>query len=159
MSANVFDNFTDYQVKILFQGWYTLTVWQFTLSCVGLFAFTVVYHLLRLLRVRIEKVIRGVNERLSDRYIAEETENLVKRNGVMTDSTTRERNRGRELIGLYVAMFVLSTVQTALWLLLSMANMTFNPWVFLSIVLGYSLGDVAVHGKIASLRSSGSSGE
>lgn len=149
---NVFDSFADYQVKILFQGWYTLTVWQFALSCVGLFTFSVVYHLLRLLRVRVEKVIRGVNERLSDRYIAEETENLVKRNGIITDSTTRERNRSRELIGLYVGIFVLSTVQTALWLLLSMANMTFNPWVFLSIVLGYSLGDVAVHGKIASLR-------
>lgn len=148
---NVFDGFAEYQVKILFQGWLTVTVWQFALSCIGLFSFSIVYHLLKWLRVRLEKSIRGVMHRMSDRYIAEETENLVKKNSI-ENGAGNSRERARELVGLYVALFVLSTVQTTLWLLLSMANMTFNPWVFMSIVLGYSIGDVAVHGKIANLK-------
>jgi hypothetical protein len=145
---NVFDSFSEYQVKILFQGWLTVTVWQFAASCVGLFAFSIVFHLLRWLKVRLERVIADTINKLSDKYVSEEAQHLVGQGVVVNRTSARER----ELIGLYVALWVLSTIQTTLWLLLSMANMTFNPWVFISIVMGYSVGEVAVHGKIAHLR-------
>lgn len=148
---NVFDTFGDYQVRILFQGWFTTTVWQFALSCLGLFLFTILFHGMRLLRTRLEHSIQVAVKRVGDRYVAEETEHLVKQ-GVMPSPSANHR-RECNVVGLYGALFVLTTVQMGIWLLLMMANMTFNPWVFLSIILGYSVGDLAVHGKIAKIRS------
>lgn len=144
---NVFDSFAEYQVKILFQGWYTATVWQFALSCLGLFTFSVIYHLLRWLRCNVEKWIRQTSARMTDKFVAEETVRLVQQQS-MNFPTHREGH----ICGLYVALYVLSVLQTAIWLLISMANMTFNPWVFISIVLGYSIGDISVHAKISRIR-------
>ena len=143
---NVFDGFSDYQVKILFQGWYTLKIWQFAVSCVALFTLAVVYHLLRWSRTYLDRQIRQSLTRVTERYVAEETVRLVH------TSTTPPKGRECHLIGLYVAWWVLTVVMNALYLLLSMANMTFNPWVFLSIVLGFSTGELSVHAKINRLR-------
>lgn len=144
---NVFDGFSEYQVKILFQGWYTLTVWQFALSCLGFFTFTIVWHLFRWMRAFLEKEIRKAMHRMSDQFVAEETVKLMERNTNMSQSSSSSK-----MMGLYVAFTILSAIQIGLWLLIMMANMTFNPWVFLSIVLGYAVGDVAVHAKISRYR-------
>lgn len=145
-SFNVFDGFSEYQVKILFQAWYTVRVWQFALSCVALFTFCILYHLLRWGRVSLERHLRQHLTRISERYVAEETVRLVQQ------THTIPKGRECQVVGAYAAWFVLTCVMNALWLLLSMANMTFNPWVFLSIVLGYSVGELCVHAKISRLR-------
>lgn len=152
-SFNVFDGFGEYQVKILFQGWYTATVWQFVLSCLGLFVFTVVYHLIRWARASIEQSIRLATNKLSDKYIAEETVRLVHTNNTPPTANSR---REQELFGLYVGLFFLSVFLNAIWLFVNMANMTFNPWVFISVVLGHAVGEVSVHAKIVKLSSSSS---
>lgn len=102
---------------------------------------------MRWLRAHVEKWIRETSARMNEKYIAEETVRLVQQ-----QSTSYPKHRESHICGLYVALFVLSIIQNAIWLLISMANMTFNPWVFFSIVLGYSIGDVSVHAKISRLR-------
>lgn len=153
LNSNVFDNFSEYQVKILFNGWYTLTIWQFALSCTGLFFFAILYHLLRLGRAHLDHHLRVAQNRLSDKYVAEETARLMSQN---IPTVVNIKGRESTVCGLYAGLFFMSIFQVGLWLFISMANMTFNPWVFLSILLGYSTGDVLFSTKIHRLNSQGS---
>ena len=145
-SFNVFDSFSDYQVKILFQGWYTVRVWQFALSCLALFMVCIVYHLLRWSRASLERHVRTNLTRITERYVAEETVRLVEQ------TNTIPKGRECQVVGLYTAWWMLTMVMNALFLFVSMANMTFNPWVFLSVVTGHSVGELCVHAKIMRIR-------
>ncbi len=134
VNQNVFDNWTEYKIKILFSSWSTLEIWQFALTCLAFFTLSLSCHLLKWLVVFLKNEVYKINmDRLNEK---EENVRLMKNLSI----PIKESNA----CCLTFSYFVASLFYYTTCLLVLMACMTFNPWIFVSIVLGYSVGDVSV---------------
>lgn len=130
-SFNIFDSWTEYRVHILFTPWYTTTVLQFVLSCIGLFLVSMLLAALVTARVVM------VDRRRRAQKNAEDRARLL---GGTTEPTPV---RKLESLACWYAGFVATVLcQYVLGALVGMALMSFNPWVFVAIVGGYLSGDV-----------------
>ncbi len=142
-TSNVFDSFTEYNVKILVSPWSTNNVLSFALSCVGLFVMAGLYHAFRFGRKQLEAQIREVLEKND----AEERTRLMS-----TEYQLAPLPKKNVSAGVYVGLVFLALFTNAYSMLLVMALMSFNPWVFMSIALGYTTGDMITHKPIMKLK-------
>lgn len=136
---NVFDRFTEYQIRILFSGWYTEKVWQFGLSCIGFFFFCLFFHVLKWCResIKTNMYCKGY---LQD----EERAGFIEKRASSNISKMKCSN--------VVCYYLISLVYYSTSVLLLLALTTFNPWICLSIVMGYSTGEILFFTSIFNLK-------
>lgn len=141
INQNVFDGWADYQIKFLFSSWVTNKVWQFCLTCLAIFFASFSCHLFRWLREFIKKELYKFNlDRLNEK---EETMRLMKNLALPVKDNTG---------CLMFSYFLVSMFYYTLSLFVICGAMTFNPWIFISVILGYSLGDLSVFKKVMDLK-------
>lgn len=149
--ANVFDSFSEYKIKILFQPWATDNVLHFALSCMGLMVFAGLYHLLRYGRLALEHslyIAYMKSPEVYERHRTEERAGLTSTEYHLAPLPTPKINACLVYSCLALVLFV----KHAYGMLIVLAMMTFNPWVFLSVILGYTTGDMAVQRVVMKMK-------
>jgi len=130
----VFDGWSDYQFRLLFSFWNIQKPWQLGLSCLGLFTVCISLHLIKMLRGYIKsRITINKNKKLDEM----ERQHLL----IKTESTS-------STCCLHFGYLMASMLFYTILLLLTLATTTFNPWIFTSLVLGYSVGDLIVIDKL-----------
>ncbi len=136
----LFDSWNEYQIKLLFNFWNTQYKWQFALTCIIIFASSIllqyIFLLLKYIEYKILEVISNNNER-----DVEERRHLVFKKSDPKSSAC-----------LKFGYFITSFAFYALFLILSLIATTLNPCIFMSLVFGYSLGSVLTLNKLMALR-------
>ena len=132
----VFDGWGDYQFRLLFSFWNIQKPWQLGLSCLGLFVVCISLHLIKMLRGYIKSRIT-INKNKIKKAEDLERQHLIEKSETKTSSCC-----------LYFGYLMTSIVFYTLLLLLTLATTTFNPWIFTSLVLGYTVGDMIVIDKL-----------
>lgn len=144
INQNIFDSFGEYQIRILFSSWYTRTVWQFVSSCVGIFLFSMGVHFLKWWKKTLYyRIYRAKWFELNCKN-EEEQQILLNNKKYGPISSPPDRNTGWITLG----YFTISLIQFGIVMFLAMILMTFNPWIFLSILLGHFTGELIVFSKI-----------
>lgn len=111
-----FASWSSYQLKIIFNSWNVTTRWEFVIAWICVFIFSIFYHWLR--------------------YILCQVENTYFKSRLVSD--------GSNAHFLSMGRFVHSIVNAMLYgsgLFMMLIAMTYNPCLFLSLVLGYATGD------------------
>lgn len=139
-AANVFDSFDEYKVTILFKPFTTTKVLSFALCCMGLSILTCCFHLLIWTRKTLEQYIRA--NTFNEEHTPDEGAGLVSTEYHIVSSKYSEHSKN--MCGAYVGLIFLALFTNAYGMLLVMALMTFNPWVFLAMAFGYTVGDMVV---------------
>ncbi len=136
MQNNVFDKFTEYQIKILFKDWYTKTVWQFALSCFGMFGFCLFFYLLKWCRESIK----------TNMYCKGYLENEERTSFIEKKTVYKSRCSN------FVCYYLISIMYYSTGVLILLSLTTFNPWICLSIVFGYSTAEIIFFNSIFNLK-------
>jgi hypothetical protein len=131
----IFDSWSEYQLKLLFNFWNIQNEWQFALSCIviicgcmGLFGLILLRQYLKH-NITIHCNMNLVVER------PEDTAQLVYKKKV-------KQSTGLWCIKL--CYFIASLLFYCLLLFLALITTTMNPWLFISLVFGYSLGEILI---------------
>lgn len=133
---NIFDGWNEYQFRFLFNFWNIQKPWQLGMTCLGVFTVCISLHLIKMLRGYIKsRITISKNKRRSDNL---ETQNLLYNNTKVSCSPCC----------MYLSYFLSSLLFYTVLLLLTLATTTFNPWIFISLVLGYTVGDMIVVDKL-----------
>lgn len=149
--SNVFDSFAEYKIKILFQTWATDNVLHFALSCVGLMVFAGLYHAIRYGRMALEHALYisyMKSPEVYERHRTEERAGLTSTEYHLAPLPTPKINACLT----YFSLSLIAMLQHAYGLLLLLAVMTFNPWVFLAVIVGYTTGDMAVQPVVMKMK-------
>lgn len=139
-TQNVFDNWSEYQLRLLFYGWEIKTRWQFGLSCLAVFCIPLLSHLVILTREHIQYQIYCVME--NESLFLEEYQGLTKSRTAHPKCWSKS--------SLYTSYFFISIFYYTFLFLSTLIASSFNPWVFVSLVLGYSTGDILTRSKLIS---------
>ncbi len=124
----LFDSWKEYQLKLLFTFWNVTTPTQFGLSCCGIFLSCILLNYMCLLLKFIEyKMLYTLASNA-------ETANEEKVHLVFKKSIPRPT------ICLGIGYFFSAIPFYCLFIMLALIATTLNPWIFISLVLGYSVG-------------------
>lgn len=115
-----FRSWSEYQLKVVFESWDVTEKWQFGLTWIFVFFCAFGIHPLR-------RFILGIEEKMA----------------YMTTDGHRRLVSGtnKVAVSLRVVHAVLAGLSYTLSNLLMLVVMTMNPMLFLSVILGYSVGD------------------
>lgn len=138
--ANVFDSWSETHVRILFNPWYITNWWGLLLSCTGLFVGA------GMLAVLVWCKAMTIRQRERQERTDEERARLLA-GGTYPDHLSVPRPEQRSLVCWYLGYLSLSLITHVFGAFIGMALMSFNPWVFVSIVFGYTIGDALTVGK------------
>lgn len=153
-TSNTFDSILEYRVKILFEAWSTTTVVQFVFSCIGLMGLAICVHLFKWARAWLTSHVRAsMDRRLKMERLQQDVPDASDKSRLVSSEYHLQPlpQAKYSLVSLHFATMLVGICHHALVLFLVMAAMSFNPWVFLSLVLGYSLGEVIVLKPVTSL--------
>ncbi len=145
-----FSDFSQYKLKILFDNWDVQTKWQFLLSFIAVIIAGIGYHYLRysvaILEQRLRDAVSASIESTIYDPVHTNGEGLLI-SGITKGSINSYSGKKRpipitkNIRGLCLYRSVLSTLMYALALMLMLVAMTYNSWLFLSLTLGYFIGD------------------
>lgn len=136
-SINVFDNWGDYKMTLLFNWWETKTVSNFVLSCVGIFGLAFIVQMFVWLSEVIKHKIYKINVNSLSVELSEDSVKLLEKKIYFTTPFWWE-------ILYFFVSFAYYSLYGFMFLLLG----TYNPWIFISIMLGYSIGGVIVNNRL-----------
>lgn len=127
-----------YKVTILWDSWSTNSVTSFVFSCIGIFLIAITYEGLKFLR---EKIYIKESEMMAAQNRANRTEPGSENYGSMASLTTREPSIRKKIFNkVHVLQALLHIVQMTIAYGLMLIAMTFNYWLFLSLVVGFGFG-------------------
>lgn len=145
-----FSDFSQYKLKILFDDWDVQTKWQFLLSFIAVVIAGICYHYLRynvaVLEQRLRDSISASIESSIYDPVHTNSEGLLI-SGISKGSINSYNGKKRPLPitrnirGLCLYRSVLSTLMYSLALMLMLVAMTYNSWLFISLAVGYFIGD------------------
>lgn len=136
----LFDSWNEYQIKLLFNFWNVQYKWEFALTCIIIFVSSILLQYIFLLLKYIEYKILEVISNNNERDIEERRQLVFK------------KSDPKSCACLKLGYFATSFVFYGLFLILSLIVTTLNPWIVMSLVLGYSLGSVLILNKLMVLR-------
>ena len=148
-----FQSWSEYQVKILFDGWDVTEKWQFALSWFAIVFSAVGYHALRYSiesmetyrEIALNKEIKGGNI----------TENLVHKHdkGAGTPLTGDIGHSSlMSSVKYYAVHASLIALSYGISLMLMLVAMTYNPWLFIALMVGWGIGDFVFYKRTVVLR-------
>ena len=161
-----FSSWSEYQVSILWSSWDVKTRWEFFLSWWAVVLATVVYYGIRFLIHLVEDQMEGKqpvkvertgggnssyqgNDEVNQPMFKEHNpENASNRIGPSNERVYEEKISVTKYLWLRVLHAVLSGLNYGLALLLMLIAMTFNPSLFLALMVGYSIGDFVFYSKM-----------
>lgn len=141
-TQNVFDSWSEYQLRLLFYGWEIKTKWQFGLSCFAVFCIPLLSHIIILAREYIQYQIYCMME--NESLFLEEYQGLTKRKSPHSKCWSKP--------SLYTSYFFVSLFYYTCLFVSTLIASSFNPWVFLCLVLGYTTGDILSRPKLISVQ-------
>lgn len=134
-----FTSFSDYQVSILFSSWKCETKWQFALSWFVILLAAIVYHALRYMIYLVED---NMGDASVDSKNNESRRLVDSSNGYEGDHSSSDNTMST---GKYLSIRLFHSLLSGMtygWaLLLMLVAMTYNPSLWLALVIGYSMGD------------------
>lgn len=118
-----FHGWKEYKLKIVFEGWNVTQLYQFILSCIAIILITILY-----------------------KYIKYVIHNLEKQNSyIYKYNFNKLDNRNNELVKIKlnkkIKLTCIKTLNYGLSLMLILFSITYNPYIFSSLILGYGIGD------------------
>ena len=141
--SSTFSKWQSYRLHLLFSSWNITSPWEFALSFFAVMAAVVVYHFLE---CTLEIFEKGIIE-----YLQESNTALFKKDRVptATEENTEEsssllnhlQHRPRGWTSVKILFGLISAMKYGLTLMLMLVAMTMNPSLFLSLFIGYLLGD------------------
>lgn len=167
--TSTFQSWSSYQTKILWDGWDIQTQWEFALSWFAVALAAVFYHALRFLIFLVEDYMHpptsssiiGGNETLvtSEGYQRANTTDMDPKEedlpqGMSASSNLRTGNSSShnvttkksgmsstKKISFRILHATLAGLNYGLALLLMLVAMTYNPSLFMALIIGYGIGD------------------
>lgn len=141
-----FGSFSDYRVQILFDGWDVTEKWQFALSWFAVVILTVVYHFSKHGLLVLEKYMATIaNKRLSfdSGYGSVQKGEQNDSSHTLNASLVPNKKNGKELVPLiyYIAHALYTGFNYGYSLLLMLIAMTYNPSLFVALMIGWAIGD------------------
>lgn len=154
--ANVFDSFSEYKIKILFQPWSTNNVLHFALSCIGLMVFSGLYHIIRYGRMSLEHNLYVAYMKSPELY-ERHTSDSEERAGLTSTEyhlapLPKPSKASKDICLVYFSLSLVTFIQYAYGMLLFLSVMTFNPWVFIAVITGYTAGDIATQPAVMKIK-------
>mmetsp|Transcript_36055 Transcript_36055/g.36742 ORF Transcript_36055/g.36742 Transcript_36055/m.36742 type:complete len:162 (-) Transcript_36055:210-695(-) len=135
MMPMTFTSFTDYKLKLLFDSWDIQTKWQFFLSWLTVCLMTIFYHFVKYLIICLEDICtKKYGASSDDVRVADLFKRLIPEGNGASD-----RAMMRCVYRLIHSTLV--ALNYGLALMLMLVGMTFNPMLFLALVIGYGIGD------------------
>jgi len=147
-----FTSWADYQLKVVFDWWDITTKWQFAISWFAIVLATIGYQGLKYHVERMDLIGDCFFDKRNSEEISINT-NLLAGGaprkdtggsgsgsgfGVDPNSNSNTQHKNIKFI-IYHAIMVAHLY--GLSLLLMLVAMTYNPWLFIALVLGYGIGD------------------
>lgn len=128
-----------YEATILWDSWSTKTVTSFVFSCIGIFLISIAYEGLKFLRERIH--IKQM-EKIYAENRTKRTERGTETYGSVDPLTTQEEPsvKDRILNKVHIIQALLHIIQMTISYGLMLVAMTYNYWLFLSLVVGFGFG-------------------
>lgn len=145
-----FTSWSDYQLKIVWDGWDVKTEWQFALSWFAVMFMTFAYQGLKHQHTYLEAQIMSLRMKRSDSgddkgSSSAETPTVsgTSRAPLVEKLIDTVVGGSNEIPFKYVLLHAfLGSVNYALALILMLVAMTYNPSLFMALVVGYFLGDI-----------------
>lgn len=134
-SPAIFDGWGEYQLKVLFSFWNIQKEWQFALSCIAIICGCMGLFGLILLRQYLK---HNIAIHCNMNLVVERPEDTAK----LVYKRTVKQSTGLWCIKL--CYFITSLLFYCLLLFLALITTTMNPWLFVSLVFGYSLGEILI---------------
>lgn len=144
MTANVFDSFRQVRTTVLISEWTTQTTTQLVITCLGLFVASIIYPFIRKGRMMLTTSLaqqrkRQVMEKCST---PDEQDRLVSTEYHLAALPPPPRVCPPWLE--YMAWAFVTLFENVYGLLILLTLMAFNPWIFMSVVVGYTTGELIV---------------
>mmetsp|Transcript_21135 Transcript_21135/g.30285 ORF Transcript_21135/g.30285 Transcript_21135/m.30285 type:complete len:171 (-) Transcript_21135:161-673(-) len=155
-----FGNIFDYKVQLLFSSWDIQTAWQFSIAWIMVFGSVILYHWMKyLLSILEDKIAVALGKRKIssgdsiENDALEPTERTALYGGFnLTHVYSDDTGVCNTLFLLRTLHAILNALTYALALLLMLVAMTYNCLLFLSLVMGYGVGDFLFCAKMFGLR-------
>ena len=147
-----FRDWSEYQIKILFDGWNVTTKGQFALSWFAIVAACILYHALKYYQVRME-----ARKALIDKKIYMSSDALTQ--GILKDGLDFNTPIVESGV-LYMDAEMKFNIQHAilvafnygLSLMLMLVAMTYNSWLFVALMVGWGIGDYTFYKRTFNLK-------
>lgn len=160
-----FSPWSEYQVSILWSSWDVKTRWEFFLSWCAVVLATVVYYGIRFLIHLVEDQMEGTpplkverttgngsyqgSDEVNQPMITKPNPEIARVGSVLPDVMVYEEKISVAKYWWFRLLHaVLSGLNYGLALLLMLVAMTFNPSLFLALMVGYSIGDFVFFSKM-----------
>ncbi len=146
-----FSDWDVYKIKILFDKWDCTKRWQFGLSAFGIVLSVIVYKWLGLYLIRLEKQMKNSVD--DSNYFADTVQSgLFIGNKSDISARDAKTTSGDIDLKLRVLHGLVSGINYGFALLLMLIAMTYNPWLFVSLMIGYGIGDFIFYPYIVAER-------
>lgn len=151
-----FQSWSSYQLQIVFEHWNVTTKWQFAGSWFAIVFLTVAYHGLKFTIAKMEALENSGNYKryyLGDSSGANvmgldnNNASLVTGVGSKTDAQVT----GISSLKYKLQHAAMTGVSYGFSLILMLVAMTYNPWLFVALMIGWTLGDFIFNPMIADL--------
>jgi hypothetical protein len=159
MMVMTFGSWSDYQLKLLFEGWDITTKGQFALSWFAVVAATAAYQGIKFWLITYEtKMLHRLSKRSSSGNSTEEGRKLevessvFANGGSLADALVDSSSAINLSLKERVVHAVVSAINYGFALLLMLVAMTYNPSLFLALVVGYGAGDMIFYNRTFSRR-------
>jgi hypothetical protein len=133
-----FTSWTDYQLKVVFDWWDITTKWQFAISWFAILLATIGYQGLKYHVERMDLIGDCFLDKRNSGEISMNTNLLI---GSTPSKDTGGSGSGSKNIKFIIYHAIMVAHLYGLSLLLMLVAMTYNPWLFIALVLGYGIGD------------------
>ena len=154
-----FGSWSDYELKMLFEGWDIQTKFQFVLSWIAVVIATVAYQGLKLWLVAFEaKMFSTVSKRSSDKSgidveITGVAGNTFSNGSLLDSLVDNSPNSSRSVpIKERIIHASVSALNYGFALMLMLVAMTYNPNMFVALLVGYFIGDIIFYNRALTQR-------
>ena len=149
-----FSDWDTYKTKILFDKWDCTKKWQFGLSALCIVVSVVVYKWLGLYLIRLEKKMKNSIDDSANDYADTIQSGLYigNRSDVGARNSNSKAVVGNIDLTLRIWHGFVSAINYGFALMLMLVAMTFNPVLFVSLMIGYGIGDFIFYPYITAER-------
>ena len=153
-----FQSWSSYQLQIVFEHWNVTTKWQFAGSWFAIVFLTVAYHGLKFSIAKMEAQENSghykrhsLGDSSGANVMGLDTNNISNISLTGVGSKTDAQVTGISSLKYKLQHAALTGVSYGFSLILMLVAMTYNPWLFVALMIGWALGDFIFNPMLADL--------